>query len=60
MGRRCTRRFVLLAEGGVKVLWSCGAALVVANETAVDLEYLADHLPTHHHHKHHLTHKEPT
>ena len=59
MGRRhCLRRFILRAEGGVLVRWACGAALVVADETAVDVEYLADHLPTHHHHKHHLTHKE--
>ena len=59
MGRRsCRRTFVLLSAGGVKVVWACGAEHVVADETAVDVEYLADHLPTAHHHKHHLTHKE--
>ena len=58
MGRRCARTFVLLAAGGVRVRWACGAELVVADEIAVDVEYLADHLPTHHHHRHHLHHKE--
>lgn len=56
--RRCSRTFVLLAGGGVKVRWACGAEKVMADETAVDVEYLADHLSdVGHHHKHHL-HKE--
>ena len=59
MGRRsCRRTFVLLSAGGVLVKWDCGAELVVADETAVDVEYLADHCPTAHRHHHHLIHKE--
>ena len=56
--RRCPRAFVLRSEGGVLVRWACGAEREFPDEPAVDVEYLADHLPTHHHHKHHLTHKE--
>ena len=53
MGQRsCRRTFVLLAAGGVLVKWDCGAELVVAAETAVDVEYLADHCPEAHHHRH--------
>jgi len=48
----CPRRFVLRAEGGVRVVWACGASRVFADETAVDVEILADHLPTAHHHHH--------
>lgn len=57
-GRRCARRFIHRAEGGVKVVWACGAEREFPDETAVDVEILADHLPAVHHHKHHLTHKE--
>lgn len=57
MGRRCTRTFVILAAGGVKVRWACGAEKVYPNETRVDVEDLAEHLPSHHHH-HHLHHRE--
>ena len=41
------------------VKWACGAEKVMADETAVDVEYLADHLSdvSHHHHPH-LHHKE--
>ena len=41
------------------IRWDCGAEKVVANETAVDVEVLADHTAdvSHHHHHHHL-HKE--
>ena len=52
--RRCTRTFTILAEGGVRIDWACGAHKVDRTEDAVDVEYLADHLPTHHHHRHHL------
>ena len=58
MGRRCKRTFVLLAGGGVKVRWACGAERDYPRETRVDVDDLAEHLPTHHHHKHHLHHKE--
>jgi hypothetical protein len=58
VGRRCARRFTLLAGGGVRVRWACGTEKDFPDEAAVDLDYLADHLPQHHHHKHHLTHKE--
>ncbi len=58
--RRCARTFRLLAEGGVRITWHCGAERVIADETAVDVEVLADHLPTHHHHHVHLpTHRQP-
>jgi hypothetical protein len=56
--RRCGRTFTLLAGGGVRVRWDCGAHKDYPHETAVDVEYLADHLPTAHHHHRHLTHKE--
>ena len=56
--RRCRRRFIIRSEGGVLIRWACGAEKVVANETAVDVEVLADHLrDVSHHHQHHL-HKE--
>ena len=58
VGRRCARRFIHMADGGIKVVWTCGAEREFPDETAVDVEYLADHLPAQHHHKHHLTHKE--
>lgn len=59
MGRRCTRRYVLLSEGGVRVVWSCGAHKDFPGEGAVDVEVLADHLPAHHHHHPHIhRHKE--
>lgn len=54
--RSCTRRFTVLGDGGVRITWSCGARLDVLDETAVDVEILADHLPTTHHHHHHLPH----
>jgi hypothetical protein len=57
MGRRhCSRRFTFLAEGGVKVTWACGAQREFPDETAVDVEVLADHLPEAHHHQHHFPH----
>lgn len=59
MGRRhCPRRFILRAEGGVRIVWACGAELVAADETAVDVEYLADHLADVSHHHKHRHHKE--
>lgn len=59
MGRHCGRRFVLLATGGVKVRWACGAEKALPDETAVDVEVLADRTADlSHHHRHHLTHKE--
>lgn len=57
MRRHCERTFVILAEGGVRIRWTCGASVDFPNETAVDVDVLADHLPTTHHHRHHL-HKE--
>lgn len=50
----CPHRFVLLAEGGVRVVWACGDELVNATETAVDIAVLADRPWTqaHHHHRH--------
>ena len=56
--RRCARTFVILANGGVKVKWACGAEKVMPNETAVDVEVLADHLRDVSHHHHHHLHKE--
>jgi hypothetical protein len=52
----CTRTFTLLADGGARVRWACGAVKVNRAEQAVDLEVLerqawADH---HHHHVLHL------
>lgn len=59
MARRCLRRFVVLAAGGVRIRWACGAEKVVAEETAVDVEFLVDHTADlSHHHRHHLHHKE--
>lgn len=46
----CARTFVLLAEGGVKVRWACGAEYVSKDEAAVDVAVLAANLPTHHRH----------
>lgn len=60
MGRRgCKRTFILRSEGGVLVRWACGAEKVCLDETAVDIDLLADHLKdlSHHHHPH-LHHKE--
>lgn len=54
--RRCGRHFELLAQGGVRCRWDCGAERVYPDESAVDVEYLADHLPEHHHHHPHLHH----
>lgn len=56
--RSCRRRFVLLAAGGVRVRWACGTVRDFPDETAVDVEVLADHLPRSHHHHHHLHHRE--
>lgn len=57
--RRCRKRFTILAAGGVRITWDCGAEKVCPDETAVDLEVLADHLAdVAHRHRHHLTHKE--
>lgn len=47
----CGRRFTVLADGGVRVTWDCGATMVSKDETAVDVEVLADHLPRQHHHR---------
>ncbi len=47
----CPRRFTLLAEGGVTVTYCCGEALTLADETAVDLDVLEDHVPSAHHHR---------
>lgn len=59
--RPCERRFTLLAAGGVLTRWSCGTQRVDRDETAVDVEYLADHLsPAHHHHHHHHHLPHPT
>ena len=58
MGRRCRRTFVILAERGVRIVWACGAERDFPDETAVDVEILADHLPRQHHHHPHLHHKE--
>jgi hypothetical protein len=56
--RRCARRFVLLAAGGVLIRWACGAEKVIADEPAVDVEVLADHTADISHHHKHLHHKE--
>lgn len=47
----CGRRFTVLADGGVRVTWDCGATMEAPDETAIDVEVLADHLPRHHHHR---------
>ncbi len=49
---------MLLASGGVRVRWDCGAERVVTDEPAVDVEYLADHIDSVHHHRHHLPHRQ--
>lgn len=51
----CARRFTILADGGVRVTWACGATATHRGETAIDVEVLADHLPRHHHHRWHLS-----
>ncbi len=56
--RRCGRRFTILADGGVRVTWDCGAFSDFPDETATDVDVLADHLPATHHHKHKHRHKE--
>lgn len=48
----CSRTFVLLAEGGVKAMWACGAEVVRPDETAVDVELLRERIPAEHHHHH--------
>lgn len=54
----CTRSFLIRAEGGVVVRWACGAELVNAGETAVDVAVLADRYPAAgHHHHHHVRHR---
>lgn len=60
MGRRCSRRFTFLLDGGVRIVWACGAEKVLPDESAVDVEILLDRTADlSHHHKHHLHHKEP-
>lgn len=56
--RRCNRRFIHLADGGVRVIWNCGAQkdFPDVDERMVDVDILADHLPTWHHHHVHLPH----
>jgi hypothetical protein len=56
--RACPRRFMLLAQGGVRISWGCGAVKDVANETgAVDMDILAERFAdVDHHHRHHLHH----
>lgn len=44
---------MILAGGGIRIRWACGAVKDCPDETAVDVEYLADHLPQQHHHRHH-------
>ena len=56
--RRCRRTFVLLAAGGVKVRWACGAEVVVADETAIDVDILAERPALSHHHHKYLHHRE--
>jgi hypothetical protein len=46
----CRKRFVLRAEGGVLIRWACGAELIAPDETAVDVEILAERPYSHHHH----------
>jgi hypothetical protein len=50
----CSRTFTLLADGGVLVHWTCGAEAVDREETAVDVDVLADRFPQHHHHRLHV------
>lgn len=49
----CRARFLLLSAGGVRVEWGCGARVISAAETAVDVEMLRDRFPQHHHHRMH-------
>lgn len=57
--RRCVRRFTILTAGGVRCVWACGAHRDFPDEVAIDVEFLADHLPTSHHHRHRLPHLHP-
>lgn len=41
----CRRRFVMLAEGGVKVLWECGDEIVARSETLCDVYTLDSQYP---------------
>lgn len=51
----CPRRFIMLAAGGVRVRWACGAETVNPRETGVDLLVLAEKAEyDHHHHVLHL------
>lgn len=46
----CPRRFVLMADGGVRVVYGCGDAVEDPDEVAVDLAILEDRVDRHHHH----------
>ena len=50
----CERTFTVLADGGVKVTFACGAELVRREESAVDVELLRERFPQAHQHRHHL------
>lgn len=58
VGRRCPRKFLILAAGGVRCLWACGAQQDFPTETAVDVEPLESRIDQHHKHRPHLRHKE--
>ncbi|HEX8007450.1 MAG TPA: hypothetical protein VF482_13605 [Trebonia sp.] len=58
MRAACPRRFILLAERGVRVRWMCGAHQDFPDETAVDVDVLRDRLGDIPHHHHHHVHRE--
>lgn len=48
----CPRRFTVLADGGVRASYACGADVVDLEETAVDVELLDERFSrAHHHHR---------
>jgi hypothetical protein len=51
---RCGRTFTILADGGVKATYDCGAVVVHLDETAVDVRLLEERFSHEHHHRHHL------
>jgi hypothetical protein len=54
----CPRSFTLLAEGGVRVRWGCGAEVVDRKETAVDVAVLRERAAFQdHHHVLHMPHR---
>lgn len=61
---RCPRKITLLADGGYRVTWDCGAVKVGGRQTGdidaaweyVDMEFLATEVGTWHQHRLHVPH----